>query len=131
MMNFPIKHTYLRQIADEENTPAGVVNYPSDEGIQTDGSSILTIGYSAEDVTLSIQVSADRVNWIDITGLCESLSLAGIFGFGRVGGAVVIPDGAVLSDILQAHDVSGVAFIRLVADYPDATNSLEAYLGRR
>lgn len=130
MANLPVCYPEPVEIADVTNVGAATVYYPDSDGLPLSGASCLGVGFTAEDVTLAIEVSTDRVVWHDITGICESISLAGLFGFGWLGTDYVIPAGAAVSDIIQAWMVPGASFVRLSATFPNATNELNAWLKR-
>jgi hypothetical protein len=128
--NLPVVYPDAVEIADVANVPAATVHYPSADGLPMSGASCIGVGFTAEDVTLALEVSIDRVVWHDITGICESITLAGLFGFGWIGEDYVVPAGAAVSDIIQAWMVHGASFVRLSATYPNGTNELNAWLRR-
>ena len=123
-------YPYPVQIADATNAPAGVAYYPNAEGLPTNGATSLGISYAAENVTLTVEVSLDRTNWVDVTACCESVALAGLWGWGWLGGAIVVPAGPVVSDILQLLVMPGAAYIRLVADYPGGDSEVTSWVAR-
>ena len=113
------------EIADATNTTAGTVYYPSASGINSGQYTHLGIELEAEDVTLSLEASVTGSSWEDIT-----VAVVDAGSFSYLAAAVVVPAGA---GEYHLWDLEGCAFplVRLVAVYPNGTNSLTATVTRR
>jgi hypothetical protein len=112
-------------IADKADHDAGTEYYPDSDGIELfDPQLIRGIGVTAEDVSISVEVSLDRVTWYDVTGYILDVDSWWL------GSPVVVAAGAAVSMLWQLILVQA-DYLRIKAVYGDATNELSVTLGRR
>uniref|UniRef100_A0A6M3J8X5 Uncharacterized protein n=1 Tax=viral metagenome TaxID=1070528 RepID=A0A6M3J8X5_9ZZZZ len=110
-------------IADDTNHVAATVYYPDSGGVSLDERSFFLLGITADDCTVSVEVSMDGTYWVDITDLAvEDIESGGL------GGPVVF---AAATSVIWIAWVMPAELARLKVVYPDATNQFSATISRR
>ena len=108
--------------ADQANHAAATVYYPSDDGLALEDASFPVLGITADDCTISVEISVDRVTWEDVTHYFEQTNS------GFLGGPVTILASA------SMQWVGWFVFadwLRVCVTYPDATNATSVLFSRR
>lgn len=120
--------THSQELANATNVDAGTVYYPDDDGANLALDSFFGLQFTAQDCTVSVEISNDRTNWTPFSEVMEYLDSDGFAGW--LGGSYTFAAGATTTIYAQGW-FAFADWIRVMVVYPNATNDFAAYLTTR